>query len=87
MKAAEAIPAPYTVNPDDYRPYLIQLYTTVLPQEALSLWDMSFQPLAGDRKDFFDDLMAIIGLNVPEGEFIRLWRDVSREWLSREHPD
>src|SRR5690606_38735549 len=81
-EASEAYPSPYTVNPDDYRPILIQLYITVLPQEAKVAWDMYVKPLAGDRKDFFDDLMAILGLNVPEGEFIRLWRDVSREWLS-----
>ncbi len=81
-EASEAYPSPYTVNPDDYRPILIQLYTTVLPQEAKVAWDMYVRPLAGDRKDFFDDLMSIIGVNVPEGEFIRLWRDVSREWLS-----
>jgi len=81
-EAAEVYPSPYTVNPDDYRPILIQLYTTVLPQEAKVAWDMYVKPLAGDRKDFFDDLMSIIGVNVPEGEFIRLWRDVSREWLS-----
>lgn len=81
-EAAEAYPAPYTVNPDDYRPVLTQLYTTVLPQEAKVAWDMFVKPLAGDRKDFFDDLMAILGVNVPEGEFIRLWRDVSREWLT-----
>lgn len=81
-EAAMAYPEPYTVNPDDYRPALIQLYTTVLPQEAKVAWDMFVKPLAGDRKDFFDDLMAILGVNVPEGEFIRLWRDVSREWLS-----
>lgn len=81
-EAAAAYPEPYTVNPDDYRPVLIQLYTTVLPQEAKVAWDMFVKPLAGDRKDFFDDLMAILGVNVPEGEFIRLWRDVSREWLT-----
>lgn len=81
-EAATAYPEPYTVNPDDYRPVLTQLYTTVLPQEAKVAWDMFVKPLAGDRKDFFDDLMAILGVNVPEGEFIRLWRDVSREWLS-----
>jgi len=81
-EAAEVYPSPYTVNPDDYRPILIQLYTTVLPQEAKVAWDMYVKPLAGDRKDFFDDLMSIIGVNVPEGEFIRLWRDVSREWLT-----
>ena len=81
-EAAEAYPSPYTVNPDDYRAPLIVLYTTVLPQEAKVAWDMFVKPLAGDRKDFFDDLMGILGLNVPEGEFIRLWRDVSREWLS-----
>lgn len=81
-EAAAAYPEPYTVNPDDYRPVLIQLYTAVLPQEAKIAWDMFVKPLAGDRKDFFDDLMAILGVNVPEGEFIRLWRDVSREWLS-----
>lgn len=81
-EAAAAYPEPYTVNPDDYRPVLTQLYTTVLPQEAKVAWDMFVKPLAGDRKDFFDDLMAILGVNVPEGEFIRLWRDVSREWLS-----
>lgn len=81
-EAATAYPDPYTVNPDDYRPVLIQLYTTVLPQEAKVAWDMYVKPLAGDRKDFFDDLMAILGVNVPEGEFIRLWRDISREWLT-----
>lgn len=81
-EAAAAYPEPYMVNPDDYRPVLIQLYTTVLPQEAKVAWDMFVKPLAGDRKDFFDDLMSILGVNVPEGEFIRLWRDVSREWLS-----
>lgn len=81
-EAATTYPEPYTVNPDDYRPVLTQLYTTVLPQEAKVAWDMFVKPLAGDRKDFFDDLMAILGVNVPEGEFIRLWRDVSREWLS-----
>lgn len=81
-EAAEAYPAPYTVNPDDYRPVLTQLYTTVLPQEAKVAWDMFVKPLTKDQKDFFDDLMAILGVNVPEGEFIRLWRDVSREWLS-----
>lgn len=81
-EAAAAYPDPYTVNPDDYRPVLIQLYTTVLPQEAKFAWDMFVKPLAGDRKDFFDDLAGLLGLNVPEGEFIRLWRDISREWLS-----
>lgn len=81
-EAAAAYPEPYTVNPDDYRPVLMQLYTTVLPQEAKICWDMYVNPLAGDRKDFFDDLMAILGVNVPEGEFIRLWRDTAREWLS-----
>src|SRR5690606_4241873 len=40
------------------------------------------KPSAGDRKDYIDDLMSIIGVNVPEGEFILLWRDVSSEWLS-----
>lgn len=81
-EAAAAYPEPYTVNPDDYRPVLVQLYTTVLPQEAKICWDMFVKPLSGDRKDFFDDLMGILGINVPEGEFIRLWRDISREWLS-----
>lgn len=81
-EAAAAYPEPYTVNPDDYRPVLVQLYTTVLPQEAKICWDMFVKPLAGDRKDFFDDLMAILGVNVPEGEFIRLWRNTAREWLS-----
>lgn len=81
-EAAEAYPQPYTVNPDDYRPVLIQLYTTVLPQEAKVAWDMFVKPLAGDRKDFFDDLAGLLGFNVPQGEFIRLWRDISREWLT-----
>lgn len=81
-EAAEVYPTPYTVNQDDYRPVLTQLYTTVLPQEAKVAWDMFVKPLAGEQKDFFDDLMAILGIDVPEGEFIRLWRDVSREWLS-----
>lgn len=81
-EASEAYPNPYTVNPEDYRPLLIQLYSTVMPSEAEIAWNTYVAPLTGDQKDFFDDLMAILGLNVPEGEFIRLWRDVSREWLS-----
>lgn len=81
-EAAAAYPQPYTVNPDDYRATLISLYTTALPQEAKICWDMYVRPLSSDRKDFFDDLMAILGVNVPEGEFVRLWRNTAREWLA-----
>lgn len=81
-EAAAAYPEPYTINPDDYRRPLVMLYSTVLPREAKVAWDMYVKPLAADKKDFFDDLMAVLGINVPEGEFIRLWRDVSREWLT-----
>src|SRR5690606_13978322 len=80
--ASEAYPNSKAVNPDDYRPILIQLYTTALPQEAKVSWDMYVTPSAGERNGFFYDLMSVRGVNVPEGEFIRLWRDVSREWLT-----
>lgn len=81
-EAAAVYPEPYIVNPNDYRSILEQLYVTALPEEAKVAWDMYVKPLAGDRKDFFDELMTILGINVPEGEFIRLWRDVARQWLS-----
>lgn len=80
--AAEIYPQPYIVSPEDYRGWYEQIYTTVLPREAEQAWSDFVKPLAGERKDFFDDLMAVLGIIVPEGEFIRLWRDVSREWLT-----
>lgn len=75
-------PAPYQVNPDDYKQVLIQLYSTVLPREAEQCWNDYVKPLAGDRKDFFDDLMSILGITTTDGEWIRIWRDTAREWLN-----
>lgn len=81
-QASEAYPQPYTPDPRDYRRPLELLYVTCLPREAEICWNEYVKPLAGDQKDFFDDLMAILGINVPEGEFIRIWRDVAREWIN-----
>jgi Phage Mu protein F like protein. len=81
-EAAAVYPSPYTVNPEDYRPILIKLYTEVLPREAEQTWNDFVKPLAGDRKDFFDTLMQILGITTSEGEWIRIWRDTAREWLS-----
>lgn len=81
-EAAAAYPSQYTVNPEDYRTVLIKLYTEVLPREAEQAWKDFVKPLAGDRKDFFDTLMQILGITTPEGEWIRIWRDTAREWLS-----
>lgn len=81
-EAADVYPQEYIPDPNDYRRPLELLYSTCLPREAEICWGEYVKPLAGDRKDFFDDLMAILGINVPEGEFIRIWRDVAREWLS-----
>lgn len=80
-QASEAYPSQYTVNPDDYREVLTKLYTEVLPKEAQQAWDDYVKPLAGDRKDFFDDLMSILGITTPDGEWIRIWRDTARQWL------
>lgn len=80
-EAADAYPQQYIPDPNDYRRPLELLYSTCLPREAEICWNEYVKPLAGDRKDFFDDLMAILGINVPEGEFIRIWRDVAKEWL------
>lgn len=80
--AAAAYPGPYQVNPQDYRNVIIRIYTTCLPNEAELCWNTFVKPLAGDKKDFFDDLMSILGITVPEGEFIRIWRDTAREWLA-----
>ncbi|WP_343321409.1 phage minor head protein [Sphingobacterium multivorum] len=81
-EAAAAYPSQYTVNPEDYRPVLIKLYTEVLPREAEQAWKDFVKPLASDRKDFFDTLMQILGITTPEGEWIRIWRDTAREWLN-----
>lgn len=81
-EAAEAYPDAYTVDPNDYLPILESLYTTTLPSEAKIAWDMYVAPLADDQKDFFDSLMGVLGFDVPAGEYIRLWRDVAREWLA-----
>lgn len=83
-EAAKAYPAPYTVNPNDYRRWYEQLYSTVLPREAEQAWGDFVAPLTGERinKDFFDDLASILGFNVPPGEYIRIWRDIANEWLS-----
>lgn len=81
-EAAQAYPSQYTVNPEDYRPVLMKLYTEVLPREAEQAWKDFVKPLAGDRKDFFDTLMQILGIKTPEGEWIRIWRDTAREWLN-----
>lgn len=81
-EAAAVYPEPYYVNPDDYKQVLIQLYSTVLPREAEQCWNDYVKPLAGDRKDFFDDLMSILGITTTDGEWIRIWRDTAREWLN-----
>lgn len=81
-EAARAYPVPYIVNPEDYRPVLIRLYTTVLPREAEQAWKDFVRPLAGDRKDFFDDLMAVLGIRTTDGEWIRIWRETANEWLN-----
>lgn len=81
-EAANVYPAPYTVNPNDYRQVLFDLYTTALPSEARIAWETYVTPLLSEQKDFFDDIAAILGFDIPKGEHIRLWRDISREWLS-----
>lgn len=81
-EASNAYPAPYTVNPNDYRQVLFDLYTTALPSEARIAWETYVTPLLSEQKDFFDDIAAILGFDIPKGEHIRLWRDISREWLS-----
>lgn len=80
--AAAIYPQPYVVNPNDYRQVIESIYTTCLPNEAKIAWDTYVRPLTGDRKDFFDDLASLLGFNVPEGEFIRIWREISKEWLN-----
>lgn len=80
-EASEAYPEPYTVNPEDYRPHLIQLYSTVLPSEAEIAWNTYVVPLTSEQKDFFDDLMTVMGIANSPGEHIRIWRDVANEWL------
>lgn len=80
--AAAAYPTPYIVNPEDYKPVLGKLYAAVLPSEAQQAWNDFVKPLAGDRKDFFDDLMSMLGINTPDGEWIRIWRDTASEWLN-----
>lgn len=80
-EAADAYPSPYTVNPEDYRPHLIQLYSTILPSEAEIAWNAYVVPLTSDQKDLFDDLASLVGSsNI--GENIRIWRDVAKEWLN-----
>lgn len=81
-QAANQYPEPYIVNPEDYRPVLIKLYTEVLPSEAHVTWNTYVKPLKNDRKDFFDDLMSILGMTTPDGEWIRIWRQTATEWLS-----
>lgn len=81
-EAAAAYPEPYTVNQDDYRPVYEQLYHTIIPAEASQAWADFVRPLTADQKDFFDDLASILGFSVPEGEFIRIWRDIAREWTA-----
>lgn len=80
-QAGEAYPNQYAVNPDDYREVLTKLYTEVLPKEAQQAWDDYVKPLASDRKDFFEDLVSILGISVGDGEWIRIWRDTARQWL------
>lgn len=77
-----AINSTYTINPNDYSPILQSLYVTVGVNEAKIAWNMWVKPLTKDRKDFFDDLAALLGINVPEGEFIRIWRELMQQWLS-----
>ncbi|MCY4781701.1 phage minor head protein [Sphingobacterium sp. UT-1RO-CII-1] len=81
-EAAEQYPAAYTVNPEDYRQAITALYLTVLPCEAEQAFNIFVKPLAGEQKDFFDDLMSILGIPRGDGEWIRIWRDTAREWMS-----
>lgn len=81
-EAAEVYPESYTVNPEDYRSSLIKLYTTVLPSEAEHTWNDFVKPLSSDQKDFFDDLMSLLGMSTGDGEWIRIWRDTASDWLS-----
>jgi|GEM_PF-1994459 len=87
-KASDAYPSQYTVNPDDYREVLTKLYTEVLPKESQQAWDDYVKPLvkppnSGElKKDFFDDLMGLLNISVGDGEWIRIWRDTARQWLS-----
>ena len=84
-EAADAYPSQYQVNADDYRRWYELLYTTILPSEAAQAFDDFVVPLVGGdkiNKDFFDDVAAMLGFEVPRGEFIRIWRDISQEWLN-----
>ena len=80
-EAAKAYPEPYIVNPNDYRKGIMNVYATCVPAEAQIAWDYYVTPLTADRKDFFDDLAALLGFDIPEGEHIRLWRRLTGEWL------
>lgn len=80
-EAGKIYPEPYIVNPNDYRSAIMNVYQTCVPSEAEITWQYYVTPLTSDRKDFFDDLAALLGFDIPDGEHIRLWRRLTNEWL------
>lgn len=81
LEAAKVYPLPYMVNPNDYKKAIENVYMTCIPNEAGIAWNYYVEPLTADRKDFFDDLAALLGFDIPKGEHIRLWRNISSQWL------
>jgi len=79
--AAKIYPEPYIVNPNDYRAAIMKVYETCVPSEAEITWEYYVVPLTSERKDFFDDLAALLGFDIPSGEHVRLFRRLTAEWL------
>lgn len=80
-EAAKIYPEHYIVNPNDYRAAIVNVYSTCIPNEAEIAWNYYVVPLTSDKKDFFDDLAALLGFDIPAGEHIRLWRSISAQWI------
>jgi len=80
-EAAKLYPAPYIVNPNDYRSAIVNVYSTCIPNEAEIAWNYYVVPLTADQKDFFDDLASLLDFDIPSGEHIRLWRSISSQWI------
>lgn len=80
-QAAALYPNPYQVNPNDYRSAIINIYAYVTPIEAEICWNYYVAPLTSDRKDYFDDIASLLGFDIPSGEHIRLWRQITQQWV------
>ncbi len=81
LAAAKLYPNHYIVNPNDYKAAIINVYSTCIPIEAEIAWNYYVVPLTSDKKDFFDDLASLLGFDIPSGEHIRLWRQISAQWI------